>query len=91
MQDNSGVPARAAYRAYAQHFELSVLDVALAAKVRLLTVWRVAQGLPVGETNAQAVRAALLQLTGVPYQGQIVVLPEIPPAMTQRGRGGNRL
>lgn len=72
-----GTPARTAYHAYAQRFELSLLDVALAARVRLLIVWRVAQGLPVGEANAQAVRAALLRLTGVPYQGQIAVLPKI--------------
>jgi hypothetical protein len=80
MQDDPGAAARAAYRAYVQRFELSVLDVAMAARVRLPTVWRVAQGLPIGDTNAQAVRAALLRLTGVPYRGQIAVLPEISQA-----------
>lgn len=77
MTHDLGALARTDYRAYAQRFELSMLDVALAAKVRLLIVWRVAQGLPVCEANAQAVRAALLRLTGVLYQGQIMVLPDI--------------
>lgn len=77
MLDEAGAAARAAYRAYTQRFQLSVLDVALAARVRLPIVWRVAQGLPIGEANALAVRAALLRLTGVPYQGYIAVLPDI--------------
>jgi hypothetical protein len=76
MLYDADATARADYRAYAQRFELSMLDVALTAKVRLLIVWRVAQGLPVCEANAQAVRAALLRLTVVLYQGQIIVLPD---------------
>lgn len=76
MLDDIGAAARASYRAYTQRFHLSVLDVALAASVRLPIVWRVAQGLPIGEAKAQAVRVALLRLTGVPYQGHIVVQPD---------------
>ena len=74
MQYDPGMQARAAFRAYAQRFELSPLEVSVAAKVRFMTVWRVAQGLPVGEAHAQAVRTALWRLTGVPYTGEIASL-----------------
>ena len=76
MHYDPGMQARADYRAYTQRFELSPVEVSVAAQVRFMTVWRVAQGLPIGETYAQAVRAALWRLTGVPYTGKIVSLPD---------------
>ena len=75
MHYDPGMQARAAFRTYTQRFELSPLEVSVAAKVRFMTVWRVAQGLPIGEAHAQAVRAALWRLTGVPYTGEIASLP----------------
>ena len=75
MNHDSGVEANASFRSYLQRFELSLLDVALAARVRLLTVWRLAQGLPVREADAQMIRAGLLRLTGVPYSGQMALIP----------------
>ena len=59
------------FRAFVEQYRLTLLDVALAAGVRLMTVWNIQQGRPVRAPSAQAVRAALLQLTGRPYTGPI--------------------
>ena len=75
MKQDTGTEASTAFRAYLQRFDLSLLDVALATRVRLLTVWKLAQGLPVREADAQAIRAGLLRLTGLPYSGEIALLP----------------
>ena len=90
MLSDPGRQARADYRAYTQRFELSSLDVSVAARVRFMTVWRVAQGLPIGEAHAQAVRAALWRLTGVPYTGEIASLPDTMPATTRPAREGKQ-
>ena len=52
---------------YLDQHQLSILDVALAARVRLLVVWRIQQGMPVSISHANQVRAALYRLTGVAY------------------------
>jgi hypothetical protein len=48
-----------------------MLDVARAAEVRLLTIWRVMRDLPISEQQAQQVYAGLYRLAGVPYRGRI--------------------
>ena len=75
MSYDPGAESSVAFRAYAQYFELSLLDVALAAKVRLMAVWKVEQGLPIREADALAVRSGLHRLTGVPYTALIPVIP----------------
>ena len=60
------------FRVFVEQHRLSLLDVALAAGVRLMTVWNIQQGRPVRAASAQAVRAALLRLTGRPYGGPIM-------------------
>jgi hypothetical protein len=75
MSHDPGAESSTAFRTYMPHFELSILDVALAAHVRLLTVWNIAQGLPIREEHAQAVRSGLHRLTGVPYTGPIPLIP----------------
>ncbi len=82
-----GMQNGAAFRAYLQHFELTILDVALAAHVRLSTVWSIGQGLPIRAEHAQAVRTCLYQLTGVPFMETIAV---IPPDILQMAQGPQR-
>lgn len=65
-----------AFRAYLERYGLSLLDVALAAQVRLLSVWNVQQGIPVRSEHATAIRTGLYKLTGEPYIGHIDVIPE---------------
>ncbi len=90
MSYDPGAESSAAFRAYAQYFELSPLDVALAAKVRLLAVWKIEQGLPIREADALAVRAGLHRLTGVPYTGLIPIIPADILLMTQASQAGKK-
>ena len=90
MSHDPGAESSAAFRAYVQHFELSVLDVALAAHVRLLTVWNIAQGLPIREEHAQAVRSGLHRLTGVHYTGPIPIIPASIILMAQASPTGKQ-
>lgn len=68
----SGAAGNSQFRAFVEQHRLTLLDVALAAKVRLMTVWNIQQDRPVRASSAQAVRAALLHLTGKSYTGSIV-------------------
>jgi hypothetical protein len=72
---DQGAASSAAFRSYLQHFELTILGVALAARVRLMTVWKIEQGLPIRAEDALAVRTGLQQITGVPYPALICVIP----------------
>jgi hypothetical protein len=60
-----------AFQAFLARHGLSLLDVALATGVRLLTVWRVAHDLPVSPQQAECIRAGLTRLTGIAYRGGI--------------------
>jgi hypothetical protein len=75
MSHDPGATSSAAFRAYLHHFDLTLLGVALAAKVRLLTVWKIEQGLPIRAEDVLAVRTGLQQVTGVPYTALIPVIP----------------
>jgi hypothetical protein len=59
------------FAGYLSRHQLSILDVALAARVRLLTIWRVLRDEPVSEEQAHQVYMGLYHLTGVPYRGRI--------------------
>lgn len=61
------------FQLFLAKYGLSILEVARAAQVRLLVVWRITRGLPVSPTQAQRVRATLARLTPAGYRGQIVV------------------
>lgn len=71
-------PSAAAFQSYVIQHQLSLLDVALAARVRYLTVWRIAHALPVQGRHAALVRAGLQRLTGVPYIASIALLTSLP-------------
>ncbi len=64
-----------AFCQYLHYYELSPLDVALTARVRYVTVWNIAHGLPVKSAHAAQVRWGLQQFTGVPYTASIVLTP----------------
>lgn len=55
---------------------LSILDVALAAQVRLLIVWKITRGQPITPIQARQVRDALAQLTRTGYRGRIAIRQE---------------
>ena len=80
---DQGAVSSVAFCAYLQHFQLSRLEVARVARVRLLTVWKIEQGLPIREADALAVCAGLHHLTGVPYTALIPIIPATLLMMTQ--------
>lgn len=63
--------ARLTFEGFLTRYQLSMLDVARAAGVRLLTIWRVMHDEPISKQQAQQVYAGLTLLTGVPYRGRI--------------------
>jgi hypothetical protein len=63
------------FRAFLEQHRLSLLDVAQAAGVRLMTFWNIQTGRPVRSRDAQAVRTALFRLTGLPYYGPLAEKP----------------
>jgi hypothetical protein len=65
-----------AFRAFLAKYGLSMLDVALVAGVRLLTIWKIGCNRPVEPRQAEQVRAALYRLTGTCYRGGIVLRQE---------------
>ncbi len=66
------------FRAFLAHYELSLLDVAMAAGVRLLTVWNVERDNPISRQHAEMVRAGLYRLTGIYYSARIILRQEQP-------------
>ncbi|HET9999350.1 MAG TPA: hypothetical protein VFQ36_00565 [Ktedonobacteraceae bacterium] len=83
MSQDQGAESSAAFRTYLRRFGLSRLDVARAARVWLLTVWKIEQGLPIRAEDALAVCAGLHHLTGVSYTALIPVVPAEILWMTQ--------
>jgi hypothetical protein len=71
--ETAAVRSGLAFRAYMQHSHLSPFDVALVARVRYVTVWNIAQGIPVRAAHAACVGMALHKLTGVPYTAPIII------------------
>jgi len=67
--------ARLTFEGFLNRYQLTMLDVAQAAEVRLLTIWRVMRDLPISEQQAQQVYAGLSRLAGVPYRGRIRLHP----------------
>jgi transcriptional regulator with XRE-family HTH domain len=86
MSYAQGAETSVAFRAYMQRFGLSVRDVAVVANVRLLTVWKIEQGLPIREADVLAVCAALYHLTGVTFTTLIPIIPAeiLLPAQASR-------
>ena len=90
MSQDQGALSSAAFRAYLQRFELSRLEVARVARVRLLTVWKIEQGLPIRAEDALAVCSGLHHLTGVSYSTLIPVIPAEILWMTQAAQDGRK-
>ena len=89
MSHDQGAESSVAFRAYMQRFGLSLRDVAQMANVRLLTVWKIEQGLPIREADALSVCAGLYHLTGEAFPALIPVIPAGILLMTQASQIGN--
>jgi len=65
-----------AFRFFLARHKLTMLDVARAADVRMLTVWSITRDLPISRQQAEMVRAGLYRLTGTQYRGGITLRPD---------------
>ena len=63
----------AAFHAMLLHYGLTIGQIAQAARVPQIIIWRVDHGLPISSSSAVAVRAGLQRLTGVFYTAPIAV------------------
>ena len=77
-EETQPLPALAGrtFRAFLIQHHLSILDVALEARVRLLTVWNIERENPVSRQHAEMVCAGLYRLTGFHYRGRITLFLE---------------
>ncbi len=90
MSYDRGAASSAAFRDYLRHFNLSRQEVARVANVRMLTVWKIEQGLPVREEHALAVCASLYHLTSVPFTTLIPIIPTELLLLTQASQTGKQ-
>ena len=68
-------PAHASVQAYVSFYDLSWSEVARAAGLLLIVLWRVTRALPVSAAHAAALREGLFRLTGIAYTGPIATFP----------------
>ena len=61
------------FEAYLQQHNLAALTVAIAAKVRYLTVYRATRGNPINVKDAETIRQVAYRLCGVVYKGAFAV------------------
>jgi hypothetical protein len=72
--EQATLPASAvAFRRYLREYQLQLLDVALKAGVRYMTVWRIWQGQPISSRNELLIRQGLLRMTGIPYTAPVLL------------------
>ena len=62
------------FEQYLQLYKIDPVRLFRTAKVRYLTVYNAQKGNPITPENAQKIKDAILQLTGVPYVGSFVLL-----------------
>ena len=67
------------FERYLQLYEIDSVRLSIAAKVRYLTVYNAKKGNPILPENAQKIRTAVVQLTGIPYVGSFVLMEASSP------------
>ena len=60
-------------------YEIDPVRLSMEAHVRYLIVYNAKKGNPILPENAQKIRQAVHQLTGVPYVGSFVLIRKNPP------------
>jgi len=76
------------FEQYLQQYEVDPIILAVVGKVRYLTIWNAKKGNPIPSENAQKIKQALFNLTGVPYTGSFVLLEQhldqLPPLSVKK-------
>lgn len=80
-----------AFRAFLREHQLTIVDVALAAQMRLMPVWQLWQNRPIKLREAQAIRETLYRLTGAYFTAPVAIASsEWQAAGTVMGNGEGR-
>ncbi len=66
------------FEQYLQLHEIDPIRLSIEARVRYLTIHNAKKGNPITGENAEKIKATVLRLTGVPYDGSFVLLPANP-------------
>lgn len=64
------------FEQYLQAHHIEPLALSIVAKVRYLTVWCAMKGKPIRRSHARHMLHTTSMLTGVPYTGELALLPE---------------
>ena len=64
------------FEEYLKKQQLEAITVSMEARVRYLTVWNATRGNPILSGQAQQIRQAVYNLSGVAYDGPIAVIQE---------------
>jgi hypothetical protein len=79
------------FEQYLELYEIDPVAFSIKAHVRYLTIYNAKKGNPITTANAEKIRQALLNLTGVAYTGSFVLseqqldqLPTLPSKKIQR-------
>ncbi len=67
-----------AFKQYLQLYEIDPVKLSMLAQVRYGTVYNAQKGNPITPENAEKIRQAVFQSTGVPYVGSFVLIEESP-------------
>ncbi len=62
---------------YLQEHDIELLQLSLIAGVRYTTVWNAAKGNPIRPEDAEKIRQAVLDRTGVPYTGFFALIESL--------------
>jgi hypothetical protein len=63
------------FEQYLALHEIDPIRLSMEAKVRYLIIHNAKKGNPITDENAKKIRAAVLRLTGEPYDGSFVLIP----------------
>ena len=66
------------FEQYLRHHHVEPRDVSIASGVRYLTVWNAMRDLPIRGEQAQKIRIGVQKMTGIAYDGPLVITPERP-------------
>jgi hypothetical protein len=73
------------FEQYLALYEIDPVRLFRTAKVRYLIIYNAQKGKPITPENAQKIKDAVLQMSGVPYVGSFVLLePNNKPFLTIR-------
>jgi hypothetical protein len=67
------------FRRYLKQQNIEALAVSIKAGVRYVTVYNATKGNPITPEHAHKIKQAVLNMTGIPFTGNLVLIEQLPP------------